>query len=236
MISKLRFLLLPLAVLLAIALGGGVYWFLESQGVVKYPGFISKLLPWEEPEPTNNGISSCDEAKTTKEGWKIYCNEDLGFSFEYPEEWGNVDFGYASDVGTVKNGIFGGGFSKMLSSPGVVFGGSSIDNYPSRGSSFDDFKYYLGQNGTFLLYFPASGQNKGFEFTINKTITIKDGEKALVIYGQEGYNFYSKKDRIAFINLKGPKFRGLVFKYVSIPKTEEVIFNLFISTISTFEP
>lgn len=74
---------MPLAVVLAIALGGGIYWFLESQGIIKYPEFISKLLPWEEP---------------TKD-WNTYTNEDFGFSIGYPKDWDLIIDGEGSEWG-----------------------------------------------------------------------------------------------------------------------------------------
>ncbi len=68
---NLRLLIIPFAVILAVALGGGVYWILESQGIIKYPEFISNLLPWENP---------------TRD-WKTFTSEEFDFSVKYSPDW-----------------------------------------------------------------------------------------------------------------------------------------------------
>ena len=44
----------------------------------------------ETPEVATSTPTATGQATTTEEKWSKYTNEELGFSFEYPESWGEV--------------------------------------------------------------------------------------------------------------------------------------------------
>ncbi len=77
-------ILLPILALSVLALAGTYYL---SQRTTS-PGGVS---PTNEETPTNGEVSEC-EPTGTKEGWCLYENKELGFSFEYPKTWGTVSY------------------------------------------------------------------------------------------------------------------------------------------------
>ncbi|NIO21266.1 MAG: hypothetical protein GTN76_11145, partial [Candidatus Aenigmarchaeota archaeon] len=59
----------------------------------------------------------------------MYENKELGFSFEYPEEWGKVDASIKPAASFGKGKFFFGGFTKYHK---LAFGGAASKSYESR--------------------------------------------------------------------------------------------------------
>lgn len=195
---NLRFLLIPLAVILAVALGGGVYWFLESQGIVKYPEFVSKLLPWEDP---------------TKD-WNTYTNEELGFSFKYPKEWGEVGASVRNAAAFGKGQFFFGGFSDYQK---LAFGGAAQRSYESRGLTYTDFSLYTKEGDTYYFNYWTSEGSKRTKVYITEIVGTQDGAAALIVdvkktNGTGGGVAIFSTGWAALVNLnQSGEFRGLAF-------------------------
>jgi hypothetical protein len=219
-VSKLRFLLLSLAVILAIALGGGVYWLLQSQGIIKGPE-LSKLLPWESP---------------TKD-WNTYTNQELGFSFKYPKEWGNVKFStnpgeqgtsFQGEFTTTENGM--PRFNLYTIDWSRPIGVGPIFAYYTKNK--DGTYNYHRRDGSILVSFNAT-----------KVLKTENGGEAVIVGDQNASEFVQKyreslltsNRRFAFINFEakylGKDVKGVEFVYADITENEEKNFDLMISTL-----
>lgn len=214
MSSKLRFLLLPLAIVLAIALGGGVYWFLQSRGIVKYPEFISKLLPWEET------ASKC-KTLGTKEGFCLYKSSIFGFSIEYPNDWKSFEekgtdgtrIQFVSLVGAeVKVGVYGSELYSGKVTTTVRLGGESyyapspfMEIYPSGfwGGGFPPFKTLSSERFITIrgIKYKILRYSGGSVFVLPNEVPTPEGSFELLYSANLGSSGYGTLDEM-FTTLK----------------------------------
>ena len=83
-----------IAVVLAIAIGTGVavVWrtrYFDSA----LPAAIKDFLGIEEPPTESSTETPSETSEDPTKDWKTYTNEELGFSFKYPEDWKFADLG-----------------------------------------------------------------------------------------------------------------------------------------------
>jgi len=126
-----------------------IFFLLVALGVAGYFGWQNYQLKLEkevvdiQPEPSP--VVEVDESKVA---WKVFTNPDLGFSFKYPSEWGDV---VEEIKDAVKEGSGSSGktyklsFSNRNSEGGdldnLVFGtGQSVDFSAARGGMDTDYK------------------------------------------------------------------------------------------------
>jgi hypothetical protein len=83
----------------------GILLIIAALGIIGFAGWRVYKANQEAPQAPNN--NSAEQSKTTPQeetipqGWEKYENKDLGFSFAYPAEWGEVvqNDGYESYEG-----------------------------------------------------------------------------------------------------------------------------------------
>jgi len=101
------------AIITALIIGSGFYWLLsqQNQKLAQTQQEIIRLRQQTSPQPIKNnpivvsntnqqpertdinnnaqeGVNDTDRDQTSS--WKTYNNQDLGLSFEYPNQWGEV--------------------------------------------------------------------------------------------------------------------------------------------------
>ncbi|MEK7117345.1 MAG: hypothetical protein AAB861_01065 [Patescibacteria group bacterium] len=185
-----------------------------------------------------------------------YINEELGFSFEYPEKWGNVEFAqaFSTDKEFVKSvhrpdtgGKFRGRFSKKQN---CEFGGITPDyTYGSEGGLLDTPGYKV-KNGRYYSLWPADSIRKpdvtytsDDGFIPEQIRNINTGQAIIFYYQpdpadeQEGY-FINYEIYKAAMNLSDPIFHGLAISCAGTttdPKVSNLDKQAIDQILSTFK-
>lgn len=104
-------------------------------------------LPSVAPPASNENVGACNgEENTAPDGFTFYENEDLGFTFAYPQEWGDVSIATDPHAGLSGHYLMGN-FSE---NDDVWFGGNATDYVVGgRGGMPTDNPGYLVANNQF---------------------------------------------------------------------------------------
>lgn len=217
---------------------GGYYWWQNSNnqqmvgndrdahGCIASAGYSwceakQKCLrrPWEEP---------CDSTSATPDPtaeWQTYRNEELGFEFKYPVEFGQVNFG-------IRNGETGKAFYGIFSeNEALVFGGIDFDFSEGRGGAFFDTQGYIKREEDYYIRFVQDR-----EFKIERQLVKEmgaEGVQGIFIDGkeQDGPTIFPRENQKgAIINLKKPNFNGMGFFNQDINKLSVDLFDQILST------
>ena len=198
------------------------------------------------PPVTNNVVTKTvepidvpEELSDEMADWKLYENKELGFSFRYPSEFG--DFNLSIENG--ENGkIFRGGFPNYTdvwaNNKFFTIGGITQDYGQGRSGYFLDFVRYIKTPGK---YYHLMAQNKKYEFTPLKIISIDDQEVLIV----DGNSYPGNKvselgfgpgiNGGALVNLpSNGEFSGLAMWNSDIKKLPQVEFEKIISTFKFY--
>ncbi len=160
--------------------------------------------------------------------WQTYHNEELGFSFKYPRDYGEMVFSINSgETGE----MFYGNFSK---NPDIQFGGITYDYTAGMGGQFIGTQGYTQDNDKYYFNFVA---DEKIEVTPSRFIQINEGaDEALVIEDQDMGLLINPSGKGALINLKDDRFSGIGFIYYNIPQDETYLFDDIISSFKFIEP
>lgn len=152
--------------------------------------------------------------------WKTYQNFELGFEFQYPSAWGELEF-------LLRDCDDGGRLFRITFSirKDVDFGGNSENCSEPRGAGWTDFIGYKKESTGKYIYNFSEG--RGFEVIPTKVI---EPLEILVIGHQDLGLALQPTDRAALLNMPNLTFRGIAFAYYNIPKEEEVMFDQILST------
>ncbi|PJE50654.1 MAG: hypothetical protein COV29_02880 [Candidatus Yanofskybacteria bacterium CG10_big_fil_rev_8_21_14_0_10_36_16] len=152
----------------------------------------------------------------------IYRNEELGIEFQYPAEWGSIDFSIQPANGTEGVPGIGESFWGRFNKAKLSFGGVTKDFSEPRGKSFMDF----------------AGNPGGAEADNPTKVIILNEEKKVFIFADGipdypilGPPLLSNNARGARAYLSGPKFYGIAFVYNQIPQEEVELFDQMLSSI-----
>lgn len=171
-------------------------------------------------EAANNGEETEeaeeDEESNTQEGWTEYRNEELGFTFAYPEEWGEVQ---VQETTGQRGEQYYASFSNNSS---ISFSGATLD--------------YMAQRGGNVL----TGKNKGWEEKSSTYYYIEnysddkyrgEAENASKLEAENATGLYqadldppimfeaSEVHTVSF-NIPGGSYDGLAFAYQA-PEEQE---------------
>ena len=145
-----------------------------------------------------------EEAPRYPEGWVEYGDAEWGFTFAYPQEWGEVET-------EEDEGMSGSAFSASFSgNDNVTLTGESLDYESIMGSSsilgskgwgFDDDSYYFNMNGQQT---PADGADE-FE--------AWEGEGLYQVDTSPEEVFQANEIHRASFNLTASEYDGVVFIY-----------------------
>lgn len=143
---------------------------------------------------------------------KNYSNDELGVSFSYPKEWGEVLF---SKTAGDKGFMFRGKFSQKES---IAFGGVSKDFTQGRGADDYDIREFGQSSFPVWFYQPTKESISGMNVS---------GE----LYTQtvQGSEFYSIGTMMAYFPLKGEQFKAIGFGASDITPKD---FKDFLITLS----
>lgn len=184
--------------------------------------------------------------------WRLYENKEAGFSFWHPPKWGEIRLQESptGSVGTTLSGYFTNytlpksvGFT-TLSKPW----GKAIDGPPL-------FGHFLIKDEQAVDYYTRQYRNDDKligEIKPTKIIHLEDGDKALVLGGQERLDWYrkiiptpenqpflvdyeyEKRLRTAYINFSSSykefTLSGFEFMYREIPTEDTDNFDLMVSS------
>lgn len=84
-------ILITLIVLIIAAVGSFVWYYLQKNNALPLPTTTLTATPVVTPKTTPK-ISPTTAASISTTDWKTYENKELGFSFEYPDNWSTIEF------------------------------------------------------------------------------------------------------------------------------------------------
>lgn len=209
-------ILIAIAVIAGLAGGGLYYWGAHRQifeltrgsGVVRFlkflqPGEFSpeerKLLEQQGIGIRSNGIDTSTPVPSEVEGWKTYRNEQYGFEFKYPAEWGDL----------ILRGSDQWFIAYFSNSNRVTIGAQSADyvNQRDRGGTIEDaFSLFKIENNTIVGLGPTI---KGLSAKIDRVVYTPGGKKAYIFenYFCEGCG----GEAAGIVELQHEKLKALVF-------------------------
>ena len=226
--------------LLVPLLGGLILVFL---GFLYYSNRAPASMEEDQPAATASTGGECGKPGIRK-GWCLYENAELGFSFEYPEEWGGVDF-------EIVPGEDGTAFTLAFETQNQ-FPRSYLytTDWSQAESAWDKFAYYRkNEDGTYNLY--SLGGDVVTNFKATKEIELFHGIDEVLIVGDEeaadleknlsrGEGGTSQNSRYAFANFEtqhnGNSVTGLKFVYRGILQEEEANFDSMVYSLGTYQP
>jgi hypothetical protein len=196
----------------------------------------NKLIPVTNSEfPDLNSIER-KQNEDEYSDWIIYNNDELGFRFKYPQEYGE----FTVDIMRGDKGkIFRGGFPKFSNiwdnNKFFTIGGNTNDFVADRSIFFLDFINYSKDSEK---YFDYKARDKKYQFEPVKTMVI-DGHTVLIVNGKSYLNDRTSellvgpgRDGGALINLPtNSEFKGLAIWNSDINNLSQEKFEKIISTL-----
>ena len=193
--------------------------------VISFLGFLGWWVYQAQTQPSQEQAEQQQEQKVDETAtWKSYNNTDLGISFKYPQEWGDV----VAEPGAPSGILLG--FSKNYS---VVLGAFG-DDKEGRGGTVYDFDGYTKEDETYYY-----NQNTIKDKIVPKTIVTAKNSDVLVVDNESfddlktsfgvgilGSEDYSGSDLAGLVNVK-TTYKGVVF--INQQKRTQ---NLFDATLS----
>lgn len=189
--------------LLLTTIGGFVYFKFKLSKPTRVPETIATPPQVSTPEPTKtasgatntNNIKSIWDVSVDTSSWKTFSNSDLGFSFSYPSEWGEVKE-EIGDVKTDRTGDAGKTYSLTFSNINYEYYDGILDNLVlGVGQSKD---YTAGRGGMDTDFKGYSDKPKG----VTSTVWARP-ENCIIPYSAHLY--YGKID----FNLPGKEISGV---------------------------
>ena len=147
-------------------------------------------------------------------GMKVFSNDEIGISFEYPESLGAVELNIrnGSDSGKLYRGTF-------ANTEEVQFGGISEEFAEGRSGWFLDTQGYAYEDGTYYFKFVSVKDYKSpqYELEIVEKLTVDgvdviilDGDSFIAERGADGPTLNPGEGNYgALINLNGDTFPGI---------------------------
>lgn len=196
------------------------------------------IPPHTDTKLVNSNLSLIERKLNENENskWITYRNDELGFSFEYPQEYGD----FSVDIIPGDRGkIFRGGFQEFSNvwedNKYFTIGGNTIDFVADRSIFFLDFIYYSKDSDKFFDY-KATG--KKYQLDPAKTMFI-DGQKAIIVDSKSYHHDRASELLVgpgfnggALINLpnNNREFKGLAIWNSDINKLSQKKFEEIVST------
>jgi len=169
--------------------------------------------------------------------WQTYRNEELGFAFRYPKEWGEVESSLRKEnslelrelYGSVEGEFFEGSFTNNTH---VLFGGPSDDYFNSvpRGGGPLDQPGYIERNGKYY--------STVFPDALIEATRLEDAVNTKVLVVRALDDEYLGPHISTRVNLSGDKYEGTTFHLSLFDVGEELYEELiaeFIEFVKTIE-
>ena len=161
-------------------------------------------------------------------GWSTYVNNELGFSFQYPKEYGQV-INFA-----VNPGETGFSFGGRLSNTEVVFYGISPDYTVGKGGHFG-ITAGFSKKGTKYYFKTVGGQEFEIENPVRSIQAFNTG--GIIITGTPDGGpgaFYNPGagSMGAVFNLKSVRFPGIAFVNMGQNGISQEMFEALLSTFT----
>lgn len=208
--------------------------------------FIGGVFVWKEIDKSNsiNNLYSklsrivkvekeVDELR--EEGWLTYTNKILGFSFDYPERYGEVEISfsnYGDDLSAAASGkLFRGTFS---SETDIVFGGTSLDFQAGRGGAITDSQGYIFDGDQYYSRMPGSKKR-----LINPILTLDNNGNIILVINDDSFNDGSgisgwglvPNTRAALVNFENKnEYAGMAIYNKNTNNISDNEFNILLST------
>lgn len=216
--SKLPLVLSIIALVLLVGIGS---YYLGKQSMQKNtpvptPIPTLKLSPTKEPQES-----------TIPEGYIEYTNEDLGFSFAYPQEWGQVQEGRVTteeslksilntfkNVNNVRFGIIEKNYAKIIVEKQLGGRGGTLVSY--QGFEEKDGKY-------FRVYYDEYG-NRTLREEFTDYLLVR-GVNTFGIYNAS-LNYFDQLNFHAVFNLNDETFPAMNFYVESSSPEAEALHNV----------
>jgi len=175
-------------------------WFivLLSIAVIFVLYFIITHFISQNEYNLREGLPAGDEI----EGWNTYSDEELGISFSYPSDWGNVSSNILEkgtcDVNNIINdpcSSIGLKFSNFNEIKFIMTSSLFIDSPNPRGGSLLDIEYSKGRDGSHFLCLEERGECYFYENNNNVEIlkfTLKQDEVSEIGVQRAGLYYFIK--------------------------------------------
>ncbi len=171
----------------------------------------------------------------------MYENEQLGFRFWYPQEWGDIKF-------NINQGATGYAFFGRTNNHEVSFGGISEDFEGFGGPvSHDTTRGYVREGDKFYFRFVAAQDYHNYEIIPAKELSVRTGEQAVILdvhsfpddkYSDSETDINSwqipKYQLGVLVNLRSARFPGMYMGVMRTDVTEEN-FEKLIKSIELFD-
>jgi hypothetical protein len=232
-------------------------WILVILSLVVFTGWFVWQSKNKVNEPARENSNSAvntdpqkdkDTAQQVPSNWKTYENNEVGFSFRYPPDWGDVSFEVFPTGG--EGATLKGRFQNLKAESGFIIFTDPWEKPIGAGPLFGHFvvknqnevEYYVRQ-------YRAEDKSIGIVKS-TKIINLENKEQAVILGGQERFDWWLKlypdteikqeniaDDQSGFINFssqyQAEKVRGFEFTYEAIPSQDITNFDLM---VSTFKP
>ncbi len=207
--------LIPLVSIASILIVGTYIHVRRSQTPIASPAVTPSIAASFTPVATSTPDPNA--------GWRTYSNPEVGFSFQYPSEWGEVNISKRKgDTGQAFGGHFSGN-EKM------TFGGQTPDFSVGTGAGF--LSFFGCTKNTDTTYECSFARDKTRTISPSKVITTVGGTTALILSNIEIPQVLAPTTRGAYVNLSGTTYPGLAFQYVSIPDADAADFDALVSSV-----
>ena len=191
--------IIALSVSLLSGLGVGGYWYFNQN---------------QSEDNSNNEESNNNQTDELEEGWKLYTNEEYGFSFQYPEDW--TDNLQSPDSNIVDGQPAGGSITFNVTNAKT----DSLDNeYETTVKDYDKDETPTGELK------PQSTIDQKEYITLDKHKAIKFSGSAYHIWGW-GY--------ISTLAINNNKTYLISISYMKEEDREEFL-NIYDKVISSFK-
>lgn len=166
------------------------------------------------PTNTNSGNGNAD--------WLLYENDDYGYSFRYPGEWGSVEI-------DIRKGTTGERFIGTFSqNDDILFGGATTDySFPSEGGMLHTYGFQEDEGRYYCLFNIDSLVDNKREVTPLGLVNGINADGILVDVGEinDWPNWTETEQYSIVFNLNGNPYNGLSFvnKNISVVSQKQFI-------------
>jgi len=213
-------------------------WFLIFCAVLIVIGLsVAGYFKYQAKQSYYAGMEFATEAVDEFAGWETYENEELGFSFKYPANYGNFEFEILGEdeFGFRTGKQFIGNFSN---NDYLSIGGVTEDHAYPRGSYFFDFARFSIENDRYYHVVRPDYKKE----IVPTNIAEVSGQQVLFVevdsYIEElGSDGPGIRGGGALVNLPyGNEFKGLAIGKAFLNPVPEEEFKKIVSTLEFFEP
>ncbi|MDX9859201.1 MAG: hypothetical protein RBT76_15560 [candidate division Zixibacteria bacterium] len=187
---------------------------------------ISNVNQTANTNAASNSDGNANTASTSD--WITYTNDELGMTFRYPAEYGDV-------VLSISAGTSGSKFSGNFSNRDTLrFGGMTSDySFPSEGGLLHTQGFQLENEKYYFLAYTADKPNQRIEIVPLKVITTTAGNTGLLVNVKDLFPTIVGNPIGALFKLSNQEYPGIAFQNSDASVVSQADFEALLSTFSS---